>query len=355
MNFIHQIEPWIDDREVDSMTEYLQSGAWLTEFRKTAAFEVIIAEYTGSGYCSVVTNGTASLFISLVVAGVGSGDEVLVPNLTMIATPNAVRMAGGIPVLVDIEPETLCMDLACARKAVTKRTKAVLLVTLNGRAPDMKGYIDFCKECDLVFLEDAAQALGSFQNSRHLGTFGEMGSFSFSSPKIITTGQGGALVTDNDRFHEQIERIKDFGRDSGGADRHDSIGYNFKFTDIQAIIGIEQMKKLPGRVNRKKEIYKLYERELEGIVEFVPISDETTPWFTDVYLDRPDELMVALRQHSIGSRRTYPPINHQAIYTNGSRYLCSEKYSSRGLWLPSSGFLRDDQIIHICDLIKQEV
>jgi len=174
MDFINQIEPWIDENEVIHMTEYLQSGGWLTEFKKTAEFEQMIAGYTGSKYCCVVTNGTISLAIALWAAGIGEGDEVLVPDYTMIATPNAVRLVGATPVLVDISPQTLCMDIECAEKVLTERTKAISPVSLNGRSPDMQAYQSFCKKHELFFLEDAAQSLGSFHNGKHLGTFGEV-------------------------------------------------------------------------------------------------------------------------------------------------------------------------------------
>jgi perosamine synthetase len=354
MSFINQIEPWIDENEINHMTEYLKSGGWLTEFKKTTEFERMIAEYTGSHFCCVVANGTVSLAIALWAAGIGPGDEVLVPNYTMIATPNAVRLVGATPVLVDIESQTLCMDIDCVQKALTENTKAICLVSLNGRAPDMVEYCEFCRQHNLFFLEDAAQSLGSFQNNRHIGTFGDIGSFSFSSPKIITTGQGGALITDNEDLYNKIRKIKDFGREKGGSDWHDMMGYNFKFTDIQAVIGIEQMKKLSWRVQRKKEIYKLYASELHEIesIEMIPTSDETAPWFVDIYVKNPSELAGFLKENNIGSRQVYPPINRQKIYSDTRRYPVSESYCNRGLWLPSSSFLTDEQIIHICDTIK---
>jgi perosamine synthetase len=181
MEFIHQMAPWIDENEINHMVEYLRSGAWLTEFKKTEQFEQMIAEYTGSKFCCVVNNGTVSLAVALWATGIGPGDEVLVPDYTMIATANAVRLVGATPILVDIEPQTLCMDLNCAEKALTKKTKAVLLVSLNGRSPDMGAFIDFCREHDLYFLEDAAQSLGSFHGRKHLGTFGDIGVFSVKS------------------------------------------------------------------------------------------------------------------------------------------------------------------------------
>ena len=352
--FINQMEPWIDENEIRHMCKYLSSGGWLTEFKKTQEFEETIAHYTGAKHCVVVTNGTVSMSIAYWALGIGSGDEVLIPNFTMIATPNAVRLVGATPILVDIEPRSLSMDLEAAKRSLTPRTKAVALVSLNGRAPEMSAWFKFCKEHNLLFLEDAAQSLGSFQNGRHLGTFGQVGSFSFSSPKIITTGQGGALITDDDSLAFNIRKIKDFGRTSGGADWHDTMGYNFKFTDIQAVIGIEQMKKLSWRVKRKKEIYNHYENRLRNIqqVEMIPTSDETAPWFIDIYVSNPLKLREYLKSRKIGTRSVYPPINKQMVYNITGEFTVSQDYCSRGLWLPSSMKLTKEQINYICDQIE---
>jgi perosamine synthetase len=349
---LNQIEPQIDENEVLAMTDYLRSGGWLTEYKKTAEFERMIAEYTGSRFCCVVPNATSALTIALWACGIGAGDEVLVPNYTMIATPNAVRLTNAEPVLVDIEPQTLCMDLECAKRAITAKTKAMMLVSLHGRAPDTMRFQEFCRDFKLWFIEDAAQSLGSFQSGRHLGTFGDIGVFSFSSPKIITTGQGGALVTDDEDLYNKIKRIKDFGRESGGNDYHDTIGYNFKFTDLQAVIGIEQIKKLPDRTHKKRHIYKVYYSQLSDVLEMIPPSLETTPWFIDVYLNDPKGLQAYLKENGIGSRLVYPPVNAQKIYANGKDFPVSRRYCNRGLWLPSLVSLTDEQIIGICYLIR---
>jgi perosamine synthetase len=352
--FIQQMEPWIDENEVRHMTSYLSSGAWLTEYKKTAEFEEMLAAYTGAKHCVVVANGTVSMSVAYWARGIGKGDEVLVPNFTMIATANAVRLVGAEPVLVDIERDTLCMDIEAAKRSVTGQTKAVALVSMNGRAPDMEAWRDFCSQHDLFFLEDAAQSLGSFQGQRHLGTFGNVGSLSFSALKIITTGQGGALLTDEDELARSMRKIKDFGRERGGIDWHDVMGQNFKFTDIQAVIGIEQMKKLSWRVARKKAIYGLYQARLSNLpeVEMIPTSEETAPWFVDVYVHDRDKLAEYLRVRHVGNRPVYPPINKQQIYPNSGVFPISENYCGRGLWLPSSSKLADEEVDYVCDQIE---
>jgi len=357
MDFIPQMEPWLDENETQAVSEYLNSGGWLTEFKKTGELESMISEFTGTRFCTMVNNGTISLFIALMASGVGSGDEVIVPDYTMIATANAVKLCGAEPIFVDIESSSLCMDLNSFKSAITRKTKAVILVSINGRYPaKMDEIIDICKNKDIFVLEDAAQSLGSLKGDKHLGNLGDIGSFSFSSPKIITTGQGGALITGDEILHSKIRGIKDFGRKQGGIDYHETIGFNFKFTDLQAVIGIEQMKKLPYRVKRKKEIYKNYVKHLCGIepIQFISTNlEETALWFIDILVPDPLVLQSFLKDHQIGSRVFYPPIHLQPAYNRSGNFPVTEHVSAHGLWLPSSSKLTDPEVEHICSTIKK--
>jgi len=360
MKKILQMEPWFGEEEKKALASYMDSGGWLTEFKKTQEFEEMIASYVGSKYACVVTNGTISLFIALLALGVGKGDEVLVPNLTMIASANAVILAGSKPILVDINSKNLCMDLSSAQKSLTAKTKAMMYVSLNGRSDDMDEVVSFCKKNNLYLVEDAAQSLGCRFKGKHLGTFGDIGSFSFSTPKVITTGQGGALVTDNEKLIDRVRKIKDFGREKSGVDKHITLGYNFKFTDLQAVIGIEQMKKLAPRVERKKEMFTLYKNELSNVagIDFIETNlIDTSPWFIDILAEKKDKLTQYLIEKGIGSRTFYPPIHTQAPYKDwpeykNAKFPVSEKISSLGLWLPSSTFLSDSDIINVCKAIK---
>lgn len=351
---IHQMEPWIGKEEEREVLKVLRSG-WITEARETKAFEGRIVQFLGVRYASVVTNGTISLTIALLAMGVGRGDEVIVPDFTMVATPNAVTLAGATPVFVDIERETLCLDLTQVERAITKRTKAIIPVALNGRAPDMNVVMAVAKKHNLLVLEDSAQAFGSKWKGIFLGTFGEIGSFSFSTPKIITTGQGGALVTNDKKLYERIIRIKDFGRINRNSQDHDEIGFNFKFTDIQAAIGIAQMKKLPARLKRKREMYALYKKGLEGVAEvhFLPTDlTQVAPWFIDIFVSDPQALKRYLHDHQIGAREFYPAIHTTKPYQSGETFPNSLWVSQHGLWLPSSSFLTDSDIIAVCRAVR---
>jgi perosamine synthetase len=356
---INQMEPWLGPEEKQAVNQYLESGAWLTEFKKTREFEKMIADYTGSKYVSVVSNGTAALVVSLIAQGIGKGDQVIVPDYTMIASANAVLMAGAEPVFVDINPENLCLDYELTKQAINDKTKAIILVTINGRYPEIEKFVELAKEKGLFLLEDSAQSLGCFYKGKHLGTFGNAGTLSFSSPKVITTGQGGAIMTDDLNLYQNVLKIKDFGRKQSGIDLHEMIGYNFKFTDLQAVIGIEQMKKLAWRVERKKEIYTKYYELLKNVpgIKFIKTDlKNTSPWFIDMLVDseKRDLLISFLNDNQVGSRSFYPAIHTQKPYSYiKGDFDNSDKISKQGLWLPSSSFLKNDDIVRICNLIAE--
>ena len=359
MEFIMQMRPLFGEEEKRAIAEYMDEDGFITEFKRTEIFEKMIAGYTGAKHCVVVNNGTVSLTLSALGAEVKRDDEVIIPNYTMVATPNSVKMFGAKPVFVDVEPETLCLDIELVRKAITSKTKAIMLVAANGRYPKcgIAAFESLANEHGIILLEDAAQGLGSYYpDGRHIGRAGLVGSFSFSAPKIISTGQGGALITDCDVTASKLRRLKDFGRSGGGNDIHETIGYNFKFTELQACIGIEQMKKLGDRVVRKKEIYKLYSKFLEG-VEGIKLfdndNDNTAPWFIDATVTDREVLQAHLKEMNIGTRVMYPPINKQKAYNLPGDHKVSDFIGNNGLWFPSSVQLTDEEIHYICSVIKE--
>lgn len=356
--FIPQMEPWFDEHEANALFEYMKGGGWVTEFTKTREFEEEIRKYTGAKYCSIVSNGTVSLTLALMACGIGKGDEVIVPDYTMVATSNAVVLAGAEVVFADVNPESACLDLPSIKKTLTARTKAIILVSINGRYPsDLQDILSFCKENKIRVIEDAAQSLGSLKDGKHVGTFGDVGSFSFAMPKIITTGQGGALITNDETIIKKIRLLRDFGREKGGEDHYLSMGWNFKFTDIQAVVGLEQMKKMSYRVKRKKEIYALYQEELKNVKEinFFPTNlKETTPMFVDVLVpkEKRASLISYLKDKGVGSRLVYPALHGEPVYDLPGSFPGAEEISERGLWLPSASKLTNNEIVMVCTAIK---
>lgn len=356
MKKIGQMEPWVGKEERDAMTQYLESGGWLTEHDRTREFEQLIANYVGSKYACAITNGTISLAAALIALGLKKEDEVIVPDFTMIASANAVVLAGATPVFVDVNRASLCVDSGLIQEAINEKTKAIMYVSLNGRCPGVEEVAKLADKRGLFLIEDAAQSLGSRYVGKHVGTFGDVGSFSFSYAKIITTGQGGVLVTDDKELYEKLLLIKDYGRPKSGIDYYAVMGYNFKFSDLQAVVGIEQMKKLEWRVRRKREIYDIYRDLLQGIPQITFVETDTqntTPWFIDILVQRDRKnLSEYLAQKGIGTRPFYPPIHTQPPYSHVvGDFKNSEYVSRKGLWLPSSSFLTNEDVEQVCSKI----
>ena len=356
--YIPQMEPLVTPADARAVHDYMASGGWLTEFRQSRNFEQRICDYTGARFCCVGPSGTLALFLALSACGIGRDDEVIVPDLTMAATATAVLLAGAKVVFADSEAQTLCLDLDRAERLISARTKAVIFVSLNGRAPTgLDEFIVLCRGRGIKVIEDAAQSLGSSASGRHLGTLGDCGCFSFSSQKIVTTGQGGAVVTNDPGIYAKMQLLRDFGRSEGGTDRYLSVGWNLKFTDIQAAVGLSQMRRLPENVLRKRRIFDLYRERLADVEDVViPKTDLTsvTPWFVDIQVDSEirRNLIEHLHANGAGSREFYPALHAEPAFSTGESFPVAERISSRGLWLPSSLHLRDDQIETVCEIVR---
>tara|TARA_X000000368_G_scaffold392767_1_gene357846 strand:- start:26480 stop:27574 length:1095 start_codon:yes stop_codon:yes gene_type:complete len=358
-DFIMQMRPWIGEEEKQAINNYMETDGFLTEYKLTEEFESSIRLFTSAKYCMAVNNGTISLTLAALALDIKPGDEVIVPNFTMVATPNSIKMIGARPVFVDVEEDTLCIDLEKVKDAITSNTKAIMLVSANGRYPknDINDFLELSNEREIKIIEDAAQSLGSFYpDGTHIGLKGHIGSFSFSMPKIITTGQGGALFTNDKNYAEKIGLLKNFGRASSGNDIHKTIGFNSKFTEMQAAIGIEQMKKLDHRINLKKSIWTRYYnnlKDVDGIQLFEHNLNDTTPWFIDSLCEDKIELQNFLKANNIGSRDMYPPLNKQEAYNESGDFPVSFNIGKKGLWLPSAAQLKDEEIDYITDKIKE--
>ena len=364
MKKIQQFEPNLGEEEKKELLSVIDSG-WYTESKKTREFENIFGNFVGRKYAVATTSGTVALCIAIQGLGLKKEDEVIVPDLTFVASSNSVILAGSKVSLVDIQKDNLCLDIEKTKQNVSEKTKAIMPVDYNGRVPDLISLNEFAEKSSLSIIEDSCHGIGSFYAGKHAGCYSDVGIFSFSTPKIITTGQGGMLVTDSKELYEKFKMIKDFGRDLDKKHQmdhvyeHSEMGYNFKFTEFQAAVGIAQMKKLPQRIEHNKKMFQLYRENLSGIseIEFVDLDLKTSvPWFVDILL--PNEkirqgLVEHLNQSGIGTRKFYPPIHKLLPYQNiGGDFRNTDEVSERGLWLPSSSFLLDEDILRVCDTIK---
>lgn len=358
MSVIPQMEPVITEAEAEAARRYLASGGWLTEFRETRAFEQHLRTLTKSPHCTAAPSGTLALFLALKACDIGSGDEVIVPDFTMAASATAVMLAGATVVFADIEPRTLCLDPASVDRAITQRTRAVMFVSLNGRAPaGLAALFGQWRAKGLRVIEDAAQSLGSFIDGRHLGTLGDCGCLSFSSQKLVTMGQGGAVLTGDDDTARRMHLLRDFGRLEGGSDHYLSVGWNLKFTDLQAVVGNSQIQRIDAIMARKRALFALYRQGLENVPGIEMLStdlDQVTPWFIDILVDvdRKVDLMHHLKSLGIGSRLFYPALHTQPAFSRDGEFRVALDVSARGLWLPSSLNLTDGQVATICGAIR---
>jgi len=342
-DFIPQIEPWIDQSELEELKRVIDS-TYVTENLLTKEFEERIKELTGSKYAISIANGTMALFCCLKSMGIGPGDEVLVPNLTFIATSNAVLLAGATPVFCEIDKKTFCLDTEMAQHLVNKKTKAIIPVHLYGQSADMNKIIEFSKSNNLKVIEDAAQGVGVRFEGKHTGTFGDMGVLSFYGNKTITCGEGGVILTNSKKLRDKSYALKNHGRLQKGTFKHEEIGYNFCFTEMQAAIGISQLKKLSKIIERKKCIYDLYCKELNSLNERlvkVPADPRVSPvwWFTSFLTDEKTELKQFLLERGIQTRDFFYPLHLQPCYESmkhRTTFKVSEGIYSKGISLPSS-------------------
>lgn len=352
---INQYEPMYGQEEIDSVTKYLQSGGWITEHTVTRQVEEEIKKFTGMKYCTMMCNGTVTILSILMAYDIGPGDEVIVPDFTITASATPISILGAKPIFVDVERSTLCCEMSEIIKKTTPKTKALMLVSINGRYPeDVHGMIDYCNGKDIKVIEDAAQSLGSYYDKNPVGTLGDIGSYSFSLQKTTTGGQGGCIITNNEEIYEKCCMIKDFGRKIRGIDIADEIGLDFKYTDLQSSFLLPQIKKLPERIKIKRQIYRWYEDFLSDIddIEMISTNEETTPWLVDILVPEQKMFMDIMKENEIGTRPFYPALHTQPIYKNNQETFPNAKYiADHGVWLPSSLNLKESDIEDVTDTI----
>jgi perosamine synthetase len=351
-------QPELGGEELSLLREVLDSN-FLNDGEFTTRFERELSELLGARHVVTVTSGTAALYLALAALEIGPGDEVIVPDVTFIATANAVCMTGATPVLVDVDPQSLNILPQGIEEAITPRTRGIIPVHISGRGVDLDAIGKIAKVNDLVLIEDAAEALMSRRNGRCLGTIGAAGIVSFSPNKTITTGQGGAVLTDDERLHTRLRELKDQGRPQRGtasADVHPSVGYNFKFTNLQAAVGLAQLARLPQRVEGIRDLYRAYREGLEGVeeVRLLPFADEEVPQWVDAIVEDREELFAHLAERNIHCRRYWYPLHTQPPYRRPDElFPNSSRLIPEALWLPSAFSLTADDAAEVCRQIRE--
>lgn len=333
---------------------------WLTETgRFVTDFENSFKEFVDAKYATVVNNGTLALHLGLLALGIGPEDEVIVPTFTYIASANAITYTGAKPVFVDCEPETWQIDPADVKRKITSKTKAIMPVHIYGHPAEMEELKDIAEKHDLFIIEDCAEAFGSYYNKIHVGTFGDIGIFSFYGNKTITTGEGGMLVTNKRTLFNRALRIKDQGLAKRREYWHDVVGYNYRMTNLSAAIGLAQMENAAEILLDKNNIANWYKENLNGL----PLSFQKTKqnvvhcnWMITVLTESSeirDELRQHLREHGIETRPTFYPVHTMPIYSmDYQMFKNSEDIGWRGLNLPSYPDLTKGDVEAICDAVK---
>lgn len=357
---IIQIQPWISWTEIKEIFKVVKS-TFITEGKATLLFEKKTKELTNSNYAMAYANGTVALYAALKSLNIGPGDEVIIPNLTFIATANAVIMAGAKPVFCEIDKDDLGISPSKIIPLINNNTKAIIPVHLYGFSCKMDNILKIGKEYNLKIIEDAAQGVGVHYKDKHVGTIGDIGVLSYYGNKTITTAEGGMILTQNEEIKRTCYRLKNHGRDRKGVFVHDHIGFNFAYTDLQAAIGLAQMKKLKKIIKKKKEIFNKYYDELNSIEElkFYKIFDQKNPvyWFSSVYTKDKEKLQNYLAKNGVQTRDFFYPLHLQPCYENqnlniNDDFKVSEDIYKYSLSLPSSVILKNSEVRRVIKLIK---
>lgn len=366
-------KPYLTDEEARSAYDTVMSG-WVAQGPRVEEFEMKFCEYTGSEFATAVSNCTTALHLSLIVAGIGSGDEVICPSLSYIASSNSIKYVNAIPVFADIDQDTCNMNPAGAEALITEKTKAILLVHQIGMPADINAFGKICKKHNLKLIEDAACALGSEYHGKKIGSDSELACFSFHPRKVITTGEGGMITTNSKEYNDRLKILRQHGMRVSARDRHnsskvmseshDEIGYNYRMTDIQASIGIRQLEKLDWIVNERRKIASKY---IEGLkhVECISLPLEREGCFTNyqsfsIYLKKSspvsrDELMKKLFDAGISTRKGVMTSHRELPYIKeyeGISLPVSEDVCDNSILIPLYVPMTDDEINHIIRSLK---
>ena len=351
--------PNLSGKERDYVNQCLDSSWISSKGEFVDRFENNFKTYTQAKHAISVCNGTVALHLALIALGIGPGDEVIVPTLTYIASVNAIVYAGAMPVFVDSLRDTWQMDPADVEKKVTPRTKAILCVHLYGHPCDLASLRKIASAHDLYLIEDCAEALGSLFEGQHVGSFGEIATYSFYGNKTITTGEGGMVTTNDAMIAERARHLKGQGLAKDREYWHDVVGYNYRMTNICAAIGVAQLERIENILDRKRQLAKQYGSGLQGtpyVIQPESSNVRHSYWMISILLPDPnqrDALRASLANAGIETRPLFYPIHTMPMYSSSNqRFAVAEDLAARGLNLPSYPDLENTEIDFICEVLK---
>lgn len=357
--FIPVYQPFFTGNEVKYVNQCF-SSSWISskgEFLKL--FETNFAKYININHATTVANGTVALHLALYALGIGVGDEVIVPTFTYIASVNSIKCVGAKPIFVDSCKDSWNINPELIEEKITSKTKAIMIVHLYGNPCAMREIVNICQKYNLILIEDAAESFGSQYWHQYIGTFGHVSTFSFFGNKTITTGEGGMIVTKDSSLMDKIIKLKSQAVSPCKEYWHDEVGFNYRMTNICAAIGVAQLEAADNIIKKKRQLYEWYYNELKDYPIIFQSEDNNvinSYWMISFIVENNNirnGIRNFLLQNGIETRPFFYPAHTMPMYRTNENYHVAEKLSACGLNLPSYPSLTRDEVIHICNLIKE--
>lgn len=364
---IPMAEPALEGNEIKYVTECIKTNWISSKGKYVEKFEEEFSKYVGMKYGIAVSNGTTALHLALSTLNIKQGDEVIIPDLTFAATANAVIYTGAKPVLVDVDEKTWCIDPVKIERAITKKTKAIIPVHLYGIPCDMEAIVKTAKKYKLFIIEDCAEAHGIHYHEKPVGSFSDISCFSFYGNKIITTGEGGMCLTNDQMLAKKMRTLRDHGMNKNKRYWHDVVGFNYRLTNIQAAIGVAQLERIDEFVKKRISLAAIYTHELGDVPLLVlPLNANKMNvyyWMYSIILTKQakisrDGLIKILLEHGIESRPFFFPLHRMPPYfeeKGDEKYPHAVVLSEQGISLPSYTNLPLENIKMICYIIKKYI
>lgn len=355
--------PHLGGNELKYVTECIETGWVSSAGAYVSQFEKMVADFSGNKYGIAASNGTSGLHLAMHMLGIDQGDIVIVPNITFIASANAVAYTKATPVFIDVDPLTWQMDLDLLEEWLDNNNgphvKAVMPVHVLGNMCDMPKLMDIAFRHGLHVIEDSTEALGSYWEGKSAGSFGAMNVFSFNGNKIITTGGGGVIVTNDEKYAVRAKHLSTQSKVDPETYYHDEIGFNYRLVNVLAAIGVAQMEQLPEFIIKKKHIDAFYRKELENVgdIRFQKVQDQVDPncWLFTFHSSKQAEILAALKANSIIARPFWFPMNQLPMFKENI-YFNKEDHArnihANCLSIPSSVNLKDSELEKVVEVIK---
>lgn len=364
MKKINIAGPSITELEINMVNQAVTDGWYENAGYYTSKFETTFSKYVGRKYAVSLPSCTSALHLSLASLGISEGDEVIVPDITWIATSAPISYVGAKPVFADVDEKSWCISVDSIKKNITKKTKAIILVDLYGNMPALDEILKIAKENNIYVIEDSAEAIGSEYKGKKAGSFGDFSTFSFHGSKTLTTGEGGMLVTDNDSFYEKVCFLRDHGRDSSSGKMfwNSEVAFKYKMSNLQAALGLAQLNRIDELIAKKIQTFDWYKNELKDF-EGIKINSsydnvKNTYWMVSVIWDSKfniskEKMISELSSFNIESRPFFYPLSSMPPYiSNSKNNFVSYKISEFAINLPSSLRLTEEEVKYTCEKFK---